>query len=409
MSKFYAVKGNGEKHLFTDWDDCKKFLEGKKGYKYKSFSSKEEAEFYFLDKDYAENAVNEDLKKGYAVAYTDGSFEESVGAYSFGALVFSPSGEKLSLCDSGNNPDFLPSRNVAGEVAGVIEAVKWAFLNGFDTLKIYHDYEGLSAWANGVWQAKSPVSLYYTRCLKKYEGAVKIIFEKVKGHSNNSFNESVDKLAKSALFEGKKNVVSGMGCKISGTGEYESLCEYVYSQNKGVKARLEDNCCNFSLNGKNLSVYRKKSVVSVCGDNGILYLTAAGYFYRNGTLSGVNRLIERFFDVDVGFDALRSGVDVTEFLVKNVPAKNYAPYITFALIDMEKRVEGALKSKGYGGEKISRAFVKKEGEFKTLIPFNGSEKIEEIYNFFYRYRTALGGLEFNKKECLEFCVEARKI
>ena len=74
LSTYYAVKGNGEKHLFTDWDACKEFTAGKKGYKFKSFSTKEEAEFYLEDKDYAENAVAEDLKNGYAVAYTDGSF-----------------------------------------------------------------------------------------------------------------------------------------------------------------------------------------------------------------------------------------------------------------------------------------------------------------------------------------------
>ena len=79
MSKYYAVKGNGEKHLFTDWDSCKEFLDGKKGYKYKSFSSKKEAEFYFSDKDYAESLVAEDLKNGFAVAFTDGSYEENLG------------------------------------------------------------------------------------------------------------------------------------------------------------------------------------------------------------------------------------------------------------------------------------------------------------------------------------------
>ena len=92
MSKYYAVKGNGEKHLFTDWDSCKEFLDGKKGYKYKSFSSKKEAEFYFSDKDYAESLVAEDLKNGFAVAFTDGSYEENLGRYSFGAVVFSPDG-----------------------------------------------------------------------------------------------------------------------------------------------------------------------------------------------------------------------------------------------------------------------------------------------------------------------------
>ena len=71
LSKYYAVKGNGEKHLFTDWDACKEFTAGKKGYKFKSFSTKEEAEFYLEDKDYAENSVAEDLKNGYALTRTE--------------------------------------------------------------------------------------------------------------------------------------------------------------------------------------------------------------------------------------------------------------------------------------------------------------------------------------------------
>lgn len=407
LSKYYAVKGNGEKHLFTDWDACKEFTAGKKGYKFKSFSTKEEAEFYLEDKDYAENAVAEDLKNGYAVAYTDGSFEESAGAYSFGALVFSPDGGKASFCDSGKNPDFISSRNVAGEVLGVIESVKWAFLNGYDKLKIYHDYEGLSAWATGLWQARGAVSLYYVERLKRYSDAVKITFEKVKGHSNNSYNEAVDKLAKAALFDGKREVVSGIGCKISGVGEYESLCEYIYRQVKGVKTELGDDYCKFENRGKKIAVYRKSGCLSVCGDNGLLYLTAAGFFYRCCTKGGVNRLIERFFDVETNGE-FGSGADVTEFLAKNVRAQNYAPYIVFALIDAEMRISGVLASKGFAGEKISRAFVKKNGEFKTVLPFNGAEKIEESYSFFYNYRTKLDDLVFSQKECLDFCAEAKK-
>ena len=147
--------------------------------------------------------------------------------------------------------------------------------------------------------------------------------------------------------------------------------------------------------------------MSVCGDNGLLYLTAAGFFYRFCTKGGVNRLIERFFDVETN-GGFGSGADVTEFLAKNVRAQNYAPYIVFALIDAEMRISGVLASKGFAGEKISRAFVKKNGEFKTVLPFNGAEKIEESYSFFYNYRTKLDDLVFSQKECLDFCAEAKK-
>jgi len=52
--------------------------------------------------------------------------------------------------------------------------------------------------------------------------------------------------------------------------------------------------------------------------------------------------------------------------------------------------------------------VKKNGEFKVLLPFGGAEKIEESYAFFYNYRTKLDDLIFSQKECLDFCAEAKK-
>ena len=89
--------------------------------------------------------------------------------------------------------------------------------------------------------------------------------------------------------------------------------------------------------------------------------------------------------------------------------KNYAPYIVFTLIDIEKRIGGVLKEKGFKGEKISRAFIGKNGGFKTVLPFNGAEKAEEMYSFFYRYRINLNDLVFDKSECLKFVEEAKKI
>lgn len=407
LRKYYAVKWNEEKHLFVDWESCKEFLTGKKGYKYKSFATKQEAECFFSGEDFAENSVNDDLKSGFAVAYTDGSFEEATGKYSFGVIAFLPDGQRFSFCDSGNIPEFLTSRNVAGEVLGVLEAVKWAFLNGCDKLKIYHDYEGLSAWAEGRWQAKGAVSLYYVNRLKRYLGALEIVFEKVKGHSNNSYNEAVDKLAKSALFENKKQIVSGIGCKISGVGEYESLCEYIFRQSRGVKTSFGDDYCLFGNCNEKLTIYKKNSVITICGDNCLLYVHAMGYFYRNISIGGVNRLIERFFDVDCVTDTVHNGIETTLFLTENTSTVNYAPYIIFTLIDIEKRIERTLRSNGFTGDKISHAFIKKDGIFKTVIPFNGAETIEELYAFFYKYRIGLDNLVFTKNECLDFCAKAK--
>lgn len=45
-------------------------------------------------------------------------------------------------------------RNVAGEMHGAMYAVQWAFENGYSSVVIHYDYEGIEKWATGVWSAK---------------------------------------------------------------------------------------------------------------------------------------------------------------------------------------------------------------------------------------------------------------
>ena len=137
MAKFYAVKCDQNK-IFTAWDECKAYLSEMKNYKYKSFSTLEEAQAYLDDRDYYAEILSQDLSEGYAVAFSDGSYEESVNKYSFGVVAVSPDGKERQFSGRGENPAFLSSRNIAGEVDGVLTAVRWAFLNGYTKLKIYH-------------------------------------------------------------------------------------------------------------------------------------------------------------------------------------------------------------------------------------------------------------------------------
>lgn len=130
MPKFYAAKGE-ENKIFTSWDECKNFLDGRKGYKYKGFATRAEAEAFLSGENYYEKSLLEDLKRGYVVAYTDGSYEESVNAYSYGAVIFTPDGKKEELSGKGNDPGFLSSRNVAGEAEGALAAIKWTLVNGY--------------------------------------------------------------------------------------------------------------------------------------------------------------------------------------------------------------------------------------------------------------------------------------
>ena len=92
----------------------------------------------------------------------------------------------------------------------MINALDWAVSNGFEKIKIYHDYEGIPKWLSGEWTAKSKVSKMFVGLYRsKFDGILQIEFIKVPGHSNVPYNEKADQLAKSALTDKKR--VAGKG------------------------------------------------------------------------------------------------------------------------------------------------------------------------------------------------------
>ncbi len=205
MGKFYAVKKGKTTGIFETWDECREAVHGFPGSVYKSFSTRKEAEAFLSGNDFWEDQIRQDIGCGWLVVFCDGSFDESEGKYSYGAVIIRGDGEDISLCDYGSDPEYIESRNVTGEILGVLASLDWALANGYEKVKIYHDYSGLSKWAIGEWKAKTPVSQMYVETLNsRFAGKLDVGFKKVKGHSNNPYNDKVDELAKAALFENKR-------------------------------------------------------------------------------------------------------------------------------------------------------------------------------------------------------------
>ena len=63
----------------------------------------------------------------------------------------------------------------------------------------YHDYEGISKWCEGQWEAKKEGTRAYREFYRQASEKVKITFRKVKGHSGDRWNDLADRLAKEAL------------------------------------------------------------------------------------------------------------------------------------------------------------------------------------------------------------------
>ncbi|MDR3185842.1 MAG: ribonuclease H family protein [Christensenellaceae bacterium] len=201
---YYAVKKGRETGIFTDWSSCQEAITGFPGAIFKSFKNKEAAEAFLSD---ADIVVSDDiatrLQQGRTVAFVDGSFDGLKGYYSYGIVIINNNMEETELCGKSNNAKFLAHNNVAGEIFGVVGAMDWALQNNCNKLSIFHDLEGLARWADGSWKTNNDLTKFYQSFIEKYKGVIDLEFVKVKGHSNNKYNDRADQLAREAIFENK--------------------------------------------------------------------------------------------------------------------------------------------------------------------------------------------------------------
>ena len=214
--KIYAVRKGHKTGLFYTWDECKKAVHGYSGAEYKGFLIKEEAEAFLnigaakttTGKNSATAATNMDSNtlttatSNRLVVYVDGSFDVNLQKYSFGCVILLEDGRIVERSGNGDEPELLAIRNVAGEMYGAMYAVRWAFENGYSSVVLHYDYEGIEKWATGVWSARNPHTRKYAAFMKQMQEKIEVIFQKVKAHSGDFYNEQVDKLAKKALLEG---------------------------------------------------------------------------------------------------------------------------------------------------------------------------------------------------------------
>lgn len=98
-----------------------------------------------------------------------------------------------------SDPELAQMRNVAGEIKGSEAAMQYALDHKIPSIIIYHDYQGIASWCNGDWKANKAGTIAYRDFYRKAKERVHIEFRKVKGHSNDKYNDMVDELAKEAL------------------------------------------------------------------------------------------------------------------------------------------------------------------------------------------------------------------
>ena len=123
-------------------------------------------------------------------AYVDGSYyEDKVG---YGAVLLN--GDETVQEFFGEVTENVSSRQVAGELVAVMTILDYCQKNNIQQVAIYYDYTGIENWAKGRWKTNNTLTQRYALYVKNCP--VKVIWNKVKSHSGDKWNDVADELAK---------------------------------------------------------------------------------------------------------------------------------------------------------------------------------------------------------------------
>lgn len=201
--KYYAVKRGRKSGIYQTWDECKLQTLGFSNAQYKSFQTLEDAK-EFLKSGQEEQMV---VDEGTLIAYVDGSYDHTKKEFSYGmVLIFH--GEESYYGKKYGDPKLVSMRNVAGEIKGAETAMQYAAKYHISKLAIYYDYEGIQKWCTGEWRTNKEGTRAYKEFYEQMKSKIQVKFVKVKGHSNDRYNDMADMLAKSALDLGDGSFVS---------------------------------------------------------------------------------------------------------------------------------------------------------------------------------------------------------
>lgn len=206
MKKFYAVKSGRIPGIYETWEECREQVSGYSGAVYKSFKTVAEAKAFVLGNEVkSEKSIKSPTESERSTdgdrpaAYVDGSYNAKTGEFSYGAVILLCGGGEHIAFEKFSDPALAEMHNVAGELKGAEFAMRYCVQHGITKLDLYHDYEGIAAWAQGRWKTNKDGTRAYKAFYDEIKSSVHVNFVKVKGHSGDKYNDMADKLAKEAL------------------------------------------------------------------------------------------------------------------------------------------------------------------------------------------------------------------
>ncbi len=207
-----VVDGKSGNGIYLTWDECEREVKGVSGAKYKKFKTEKEADEFVnsggqaanttakdekADKPDIKSDTKPDIKPGHIDVYVDGSYNSDSNTYGYGVYMDDGKNQRI-ICGKGTCR--YDGRNIEGEVAAARAALSEISKSGkYNSVTLYHDYQGIGSWADGDWKTNK----IYTQSYRKFVNDIRsqgldIDFRHVDGHSGVRGNEYCDKLAKVA-------------------------------------------------------------------------------------------------------------------------------------------------------------------------------------------------------------------
>lgn len=219
---YYAVRLGKTPGIYTSWDDCKAQVTGYKGAIFKGFEEKKDAEDFMKAGEPVSYADGADGRTGAGgleekernrrksiidekdkcvseiTAYVDGSFLEGK-TFGCGCVIIKAGEVIAEISEAYEDEELASMRNVAGEIKAAELAMRYALDNGYKSVSIYHDYQGISSWCLGEWKTNKTGTIAYKEFYDSIKDRLRVDFVKVKGHSGDTYNDVADNLAKKAI------------------------------------------------------------------------------------------------------------------------------------------------------------------------------------------------------------------
>lgn len=375
--KVYAVKKGYKTGIFENWADCQAATKGFSGSEFKGFATREEAEAYLENRDVWVEQIAKDNSDGYLVAFTDGSFDRDLKRYSYGVQFVLPNGIEADICGYGSNKEYVDSNNIIGEIFGVINALDWAISNEYEKIKIYHDYEGLSKWISGEWNANSKVGKMYVNLYdRKFKDFLDVKFVKVPGHSNIIYNEKADQLAKSALVDKKKVAVKGdnwFSIPYFKQDDFEAFIRLIEESDENITYKVtnvqDKTIYKFRLKSDSVTVTLFKTgqhKLLLQGKNSYLFQIITASIVELYDDSQVEQILENAYRISI----MKEVVEDTYNPVENGLSKNYPEGIKRLIKQSVINMTHYFESEDYSMY-VFPALRALEGHIKYLITVAG--------------------------------------